>query len=182
MRATGDFVYRIDGRVFFKGRVDRRVKIAGQQVQLEIVEDVFQASGLLKACAVLTCPPTGVVEYLVAFVVPLAESSDHQGVSTRLRQFAAGRLADRVAIPSIVEVCGQLPVTRNGKVPPSLPFTRPTVIEVDASALMKEHLARSPVLPLANLDPGALTKFLQRVAGCMLRALTFSSRRTPSSA
>jgi amino acid adenylation domain-containing protein/thioester reductase-like protein len=118
---TGDLgSRRADGAINFHGRNDNQVKIRGHRVEVEEIEAVLLASGLLRD-AVVTVQQTELGDrYLMSFVVaheaPTAEalSPPQQSLNAQVAQYLASRLPPYMR-PRLSFV-KMLPMNANGKV------------------------------------------------------------------
>jgi acyl-coenzyme A synthetase/AMP-(fatty) acid ligase len=111
---TGDLVRRDEnGEYFLEGRADFRVKVRGQQVYLQHVEEVLLAAeGVLEAAAVAV-PDTHAGKRLH---VEVRRRDGSKLNSLVLRKFLAERLPP-AAIPSTLHIGSEpLPRTSTGKV------------------------------------------------------------------
>lgn len=109
---TGDVVHATANHGFvFHGRVDRQVKIRGNRVELEEVENVVQACSRATQCAVVPWPvdEAGRAAGLVAFVV------NARGEPERVLQACRQRLP-LYAVPQRLVVVDSLPLNANGKI------------------------------------------------------------------
>jgi amino acid adenylation domain-containing protein len=125
---TGDLVqYREDGSLVFKGRKDTQVKIRGQRVELEEVEqhvqDVITAAEPEKIVTVVaeTITPTGSSSIALVAFICLAMGSDDAEHDKAVRKATAG-MADTLSglvpafmIPSIFIPVRKMPMTATGK-------------------------------------------------------------------
>lgn len=114
---TGDLgAWRADGALLFHGRRDNQVKIRGHRIELEDVEAIVLASGLVRD-AVATVQQTALGDkYLLAVVVP-APGQDAGGLECLerdLAQYVAQRLPPQVHLRFVLTE--RLPLTANGKV------------------------------------------------------------------
>ncbi len=109
MYRTGDLVrVAADGELTFAGRRDLQVKVNGFRVELGEVETIFgRLPGVRQAVAVVRS--NNGVSRLICYVVGEGLVADE------LRERAAKSLAPQ-AIPAVVVVLDELPLTRNGKV------------------------------------------------------------------
>ena len=111
---SGDLVRRTeDGALVLAGRADFRVKIRGQQVNLQEVEQVLlDHAGVLEAAAVAV--PDADIGHRLHVVVRLDRTAEVN--SLVLRRHCAGRLPP-AAIPSTMRITDEpLPRTSTGKV------------------------------------------------------------------
>ncbi len=111
---TGDKVECLeDGRTIFHGRIDRQVKIRGQLVELEEVEQALMSCPQVKRCAVVKrgVSKTALREQLVGFV----QSSGADLSIDELRESLRQKLP-KWMVPYRFEVMKELPHTVTGKV------------------------------------------------------------------
>ncbi|HEX5495925.1 MAG TPA: condensation domain-containing protein [Mycobacteriales bacterium] len=110
MYRTGDLVvWEPDGRLGFRGRADRQVKVAGQRLEIGEVEAVLAAHPAVSQVAVDLVPgPAG--PELVAYLAP-AGAPD----AAALRAFCADRLPV-AALPARVVRLAALPLNASSKV------------------------------------------------------------------
>jgi len=101
-----------DGRVFLQGRTDLQVKVRGQRVNLQAVEQALLEHPDVVEAAVVALDDERAGKRLSAHV----RTAGADLTALALRRHCAGRLA-RVAVPSIIEAQDdQLPRTPTGKV------------------------------------------------------------------
>ncbi|HLZ88022.1 MAG TPA: amino acid adenylation domain-containing protein, partial [Puia sp.] len=68
---TGDWVRRLpDGNLEYLGRMDHQVKILGNRIELQEVEEVILASGIVQTCVVLAKENRQGSPYLAAYIQP----------------------------------------------------------------------------------------------------------------
>jgi amino acid adenylation domain-containing protein len=104
---TGDRgVYRADGLLEFRGRIDQQVKIRGVRVEPAEVAATLQAHDDVAACAVIVRD-----EILVAYVVLRANAAENSGA---LQEYLAQRLPAAM-VPSAFVFLESLPLTPNQK-------------------------------------------------------------------
>jgi amino acid adenylation domain-containing protein len=128
---TGDLVRQLpDGRLEFRGRVDRQAKIRGHRVELGEIEATIERLDLVRAAAVCTVPDragdTG-----IACAVQVAGDAPAD-LAERLREHAA-RWLPAAAVPGRFLVVDGFPTTANGK--------------VDHRALADVFAVRAPAAP-----------------------------------
>ncbi len=106
---TGDLAsWRTDGQIDFHGRIDHQVKIRGNRIELEEIENhLREFSPQLRQLTVVVREHQG-EQVLVAYLV----SQDID--KTKLRAFLADRLPDYM-LPSFFVQLSHLPLNRNGK-------------------------------------------------------------------
>ncbi|KAF9957508.1 hypothetical protein BGZ70_009489 [Mortierella alpina] len=114
---TGDLGRRDEqGVLYFHGRNDHQLKIRGHRIEVEEIEAILRASGLVQDAAVIAHQSELGDKYLVGFVVcrkGQATEPGGQRVQERLERYLKERLPIHMH-PRIV-VLKSLPVTRNGK-------------------------------------------------------------------
>ncbi|KAK9351537.1 hypothetical protein V1523DRAFT_427948 [Lipomyces doorenjongii] len=105
---TGDCARMIaDGSIVFLGRMDQQVKIRGQRVELDEINNAATAVSDVKQCATIL-----VDERLVSFI--LAAGNDlHVEVNVRA---ALEAILPAYMVPSDIIVVDQMPMNMNGKV------------------------------------------------------------------
>jgi D-alanine--poly(phosphoribitol) ligase subunit 1 len=117
MRAyrTGDWGTRADGLLFFHGRMDGQVKIAGHRVELGDVEAHLESLPSVGSAVVVPEMKDGRPEGLHAFVVLTNRppGSDLE-IAAALRKELA-RLIPAYMLPRRFHVLDRLPLTKNGK-------------------------------------------------------------------
>ena len=110
---TGDLALRRgDGLLEFRGRRDQQVKIQGHRLELAEVETMLLEHGSITECAVLgSAGPDGIVNKLIAYVVPRAEPCPAEWRAHLRQRFG------EVMLPMIFRtVPGALPRNETGKV------------------------------------------------------------------
>jgi D-alanine--poly(phosphoribitol) ligase subunit 1 len=103
--ATGDWAERIDGKLYFKHRIDRQVKIHGNRVELGEIDYALQEIGVDSARTVYT---DGV---LTSFVITRGEALDARSLRSQLRD-----KIPHYALPSSIVGVSSFPQSPNGKV------------------------------------------------------------------
>ncbi|PYV39080.1 MAG: non-ribosomal peptide synthetase, partial [Acidobacteria bacterium] len=110
---TGDLArYLPDGNIEFLGRLDHQVKIRGFRIELGEIEAVLGQHPNVRNTVVATWEPVPGHKQLIAYVVPLQESSP---TPTELRGFLQEKIPDYL-IPSAFLFLKSLPLTPNGKI------------------------------------------------------------------
>jgi amino acid adenylation domain-containing protein len=111
MYATGDLVRaRPDGQLVFEGRADRQVKLRGQRIELNDVEQTLLSAPDVHEAVVLAEHSGGLVRRLVAFVSAVGDISAED-----LRQHVRGCLP-AVMVPSEVVLVSSWPKKPSGKI------------------------------------------------------------------
>jgi amino acid adenylation domain-containing protein len=116
---TGDIVSRsADGNYHFHGRRDHMVKIRGYRVELGEIEAALHQMAVVREAAVVAVDralSTGGSETaLVAFVVPVSQTTGENSTPALRRQLAA--LLPKYMLPADVHWVPTLPPTSSGKV------------------------------------------------------------------
>ncbi|MDB4892491.1 MAG: D-alanine-activating enzyme [Gemmatimonadetes bacterium] len=112
---TGDWGSVRDGLLFFHGRMDNQVKIAGHRIELGDVEVHLASLPLVRAAAVIAAERNGRPDSLHAFVV-LAERGETTDLDIRaslLRELAT--LLPAYMLPRNFHFLDAFPLTANGK-------------------------------------------------------------------
>jgi amino acid adenylation domain-containing protein/thioester reductase-like protein len=154
---TGDLgSHRTDGVVNFHGRNDNQVKIRGHRIEVEEIEAVLLASGLLRD-AVVTVQQTELGDrYLMSFVVPHEEPTSHElsvlqeSRDDQLVRYLASRLP--VYMRPRLSFVKMLPMNANGKVD-----RRALVQQQDNPSVAREGQTGKPGIDRGDspLDAGA---------------------------
>lgn len=109
---TGDLaVWRPDGVLEYRGRIDHQVKIRGQRLELGEVESVLADAPGVGAAAVLVHGPDA-EQILVAYLE--GDGRDPEVLLDGARRHAEARLPDYM-VPGLWDVIEVMPVTTNGK-------------------------------------------------------------------
>jgi len=110
---TGDRVrYLANGEIEFLGREDDQVKIRGFRVEPGEIEEVLGNHSAVGEAAVVAREDGGGEKRLVAYIVPVKESTLNE---LQLREYLQQRLPDYM-IPSAFVTLSAMPKTANGKV------------------------------------------------------------------
>ncbi len=118
---TGDLArYLPDGNIVYLGRSDRQVKIRGYRIEVQEIEATLAQHPSVRQAAVAVRDEKANDKRLVAYVVPVAESSAiHNGAqsltASALRTFLQTKLPEYM-LPSAVVLLPALPLTPNGKI------------------------------------------------------------------
>lgn len=112
--ATGDlFMQDVDGFWFYRGREDSRIKIAGQWVHLQDIEDAVAVEDCVKEVAAVSVPDEDGLSRVALFVVPEAGCPHERvaaDVKVRLRRLPTHKR------PRWLEFTDELPRTNTGKI------------------------------------------------------------------
>ncbi len=131
---TGDRVrYRPDGEIEFLGREDNQVKIRGFRVEPGEIEEVLGSHSTVGEAAVVAREDAGGEKRLVAYIVPVKESSFNE---SQLREHLQQRLPDYM-VPSVFVALTAMPKTANGKVD-RLTLPEPTLATQPESGTSKD--------------------------------------------
>lgn len=102
---TGDWAERVDGKIYFRSRVDFQIKHRGRRIELDEINHALRSCGFDNAAATLHNGE------LHAFVETGADVLDVAGIKRRL-----GELLEPYAIPGFIHPCRQLPRSANDKI------------------------------------------------------------------
>ncbi|MEH2220692.1 MAG: amino acid adenylation domain-containing protein [Nostoc sp.] len=109
---TGDLArYLPDGKIEFRGRIDRQVKIRGFRIELGEIETVLTTHPQVEDAVVIDSEDVPGSKRLIAYVVAYEQSS----FKNQLRDYLKQKLPDYM-IPSAFVILESLPLTPNGKV------------------------------------------------------------------
>jgi len=103
-----------DGSIDLIGRDDRQVKLRGVRVELEEVENVLAASGLVKGAVVLKHVAANGDEYLIAFVIRRDAAFSDIEIESKAQAYLTEQLPAYM-IPSRLIVISEFPLLSNGK-------------------------------------------------------------------
>jgi D-alanine--poly(phosphoribitol) ligase subunit 1 len=112
---TGDWGSSEDGLLFFHGRMDNQVKIAGHRIELGDVEVHLARLRLVRSAAVIASERNGHPDSLHAFVIP---AEGHAGTELEMRAAILTELATQLPaymLPRNFHFLEQFPLTANGK-------------------------------------------------------------------
>ncbi|EPS71901.1 hypothetical protein M569_02857, partial [Genlisea aurea] len=113
---TGDLAQKLpSGDLVFLGRKDRSIKISGQRIALEEVEDAFLDHPDVMDAAVLSREVNGEILFLEAHVVVKNAIEDHESLKFSLRNWVLGKLPQAM-VPTYIVFSNGLPLTSSGKV------------------------------------------------------------------
>ncbi|KAL8155186.1 putative acyl-activating enzyme 19 isoform X2 [Apium graveolens] len=112
---TGDFARRLkSGDLVFIGRKDRLVKVNGQRISLEEIENILREHCSVIDAAVILREPSGEGPLLEAYIVT-EDNDGHFQVSSSLRNWMVKKVP-LVMIPSKIFCLKSLPTSSTGKV------------------------------------------------------------------
>lgn len=110
MYKTGDLVELIDGKLYFKGRVDNQIKHMGYRIELEEIENALIKLPNIKQCAVIHTLSKNNFSRIIAFVAVDNGNSDRD-IRNELKKY----LPDYM-LPNLFQFLEELPKNTNGKV------------------------------------------------------------------
>lgn len=112
---TGDLAYRDrDGYFWFQGRADDMIKTGGERVGPFEIESKLVEHPAVAEAGVIGKPDSMRGEIIKAFLVLDWQYVWSEELCLEIRHFIKTRLAHHL-VPDEIEVCGQLPRTRSGK-------------------------------------------------------------------
>ncbi|MGO4579119.1 amino acid adenylation domain-containing protein [Cupriavidus sp. 2TAF22] len=124
---TGDAVSASPDGLLYHGRIDTQVKIRGNRIELQEIEQVVQAASGSAQCAVLAWPldeagkPVGLVAFVLA---PAAEAQGARGARTARIRHACKQSLPVYARPDRIVCLDDFPVNVNGKIDRALLLAR----------------------------------------------------------
>ena len=113
---TGDWGRVRDGMLFFEGRTDDQIKLAGHRIELADIEANLRALPVVRDAVVLPVAKNGRVQWLAGFVVP---SADFKGADSALATTLRKRVRECLPaymLPRKFVFMDAFPITTNGKV------------------------------------------------------------------
>ncbi|GAA1118106.1 non-ribosomal peptide synthetase [Kitasatospora arboriphila] len=138
MYRTGDLVRSTEPAIEFLGRADRQVKIRGFRIELGEVEAALAGlPAVAQYHLARTQAPTGGHALHAALVL----RKDHRQTSLLELRASLAEVLPSYAVPSLITVVDEFPLTANGK--------------VDAAALAARTRVRSPQLMTEYREPGS---------------------------
>lgn len=112
---TGDFVRRLEsGDLVFLGRKDRSIKVNGQRIALEEIEDALREHPDVVNAAVISSRSDRELEYLVAFLI-LKDNKKSKVFRSTVRSWMVNKVP-LAMIPNSFFFIDSLPMSSSGKV------------------------------------------------------------------
>lgn len=110
MYKTGDLVELVNGKLFFRGRIDNQIKHMGYRIELEEIENALIKLPGIKECAVVHTISKNNLSRIVGYVAVEDEKSDRD-YRTELRKYVPNYM-----IPNRIIILNALPKNANGKI------------------------------------------------------------------
>lgn len=110
MYKTGDLVECVEGKLFFRGRVDNQIKHMGYRIELEEIENALIKIEGVKQCAVIHTVSKNNFSKLVGFIAT-DKDMDSLYIRNELKKYIPSYM-----IPNSFEFLQELPKNANGKV------------------------------------------------------------------
>ncbi|KAL4340690.1 hypothetical protein GQ457_08G020330 [Hibiscus cannabinus] len=113
---TGDFAHLLpSGDLVFLGRKDRTIKVNGQRIALEEVEDTLRGHSDVFDAAVIFQKDQGEGEFIIAFILLREKVKSTEIVKTSIRNWMIKKVPS-VMVPSRFVFVESLPMSASGKV------------------------------------------------------------------
>ncbi|KAF6148619.1 hypothetical protein GIB67_042578 [Kingdonia uniflora] len=113
---TGDFAKRLHtGELVFLGRKDRTMKINGQRVSFEEIENALRAHHDVLDVAVVSQKGQGEPAYLRAYMVLNSEDEIYENLSSSMKRWLVKKLPPAM-LPHCYSVIKSLPTSTTGKI------------------------------------------------------------------
>lgn len=113
---TGDIVELTDGALTVVGRAKDQINRGGEKVAPEEVENALLTHGSVHDVSVVGVEDELLGEKIKALVIPRAEAQDAEVSAARLRRHAREAGLSSFAVPDVVEIVDEFPLTGVGKV------------------------------------------------------------------
>ncbi len=110
MYRTGDIVEKIDGKLYFKGRIDNQIKHMGYRIELEEIENALIKVKEIKQCAVVHTISKNKFSRLVAYIAA------DQVLEISYLRIQLKKYLPYYMIPSDFKFMSELPKNVNGKI------------------------------------------------------------------
>ena len=107
-----------NGNIIYLGRIDNMIKSRGYRIELDKIESVLYRHPVIFRVAIITFPDLESTNLIKAFIT--LHDSVNKNLQRRIdakevKSFCNSYLP-RYMLPAFVEVCKELPETRNGKI------------------------------------------------------------------
>ncbi|XVF06784.1 hypothetical protein REPUB_Repub06bG0080500 [Reevesia pubescens] len=113
---TGDFAHQLpSGDLVFLGRKDRTIKVNGQRIALEEVEDALRGHNDVVDAAVISCNDQGEGTLIVAFILLREREKSGEMFKTSIRNWMISKLP-LAMVPNRFVFVKLLPMSASGKV------------------------------------------------------------------
>ncbi|XVF56680.1 hypothetical protein PTKIN_Ptkin06aG0139900 [Pterospermum kingtungense] len=113
---TGDFAYRLpSGDLVFLGRKDRTIKVNGQRIALEEVENALRGHNDVADVAVISHKDQGEDAMIVAFILLREKEKSGEMFKTSIKNWVINKLPSAM-VPSQFVFVEALPMSTSGKV------------------------------------------------------------------
>lgn len=113
---TGDFARKLQGGdLVFIGRKDRTIKVNGQRIALEEIENTFREHPDLVDAAVVCREVEGKILLLEAYLVTVKGDSEGETLKSSIRSWICSKLPQTM-IPNHIFFTSSLPLSSSGKV------------------------------------------------------------------
>ena len=113
---TGDIVVFSEGTLTVVGRAKDQINRGGEKIAPEAVENALLTHPGVHDVSVVGTPDEVLGEKIRAFVIPRPDADASRLTPTKLRKFARGAGLASYAIPDIIEIVDEFPLTGVGKV------------------------------------------------------------------
>ena len=111
---TGDAGFIKDGVIYYKGRIDRQIKLHGYRIELGDIEaNIIDINGVEAACVLPEIDMNGKIKSLIAFVVK-PDSEGGFAASKEIKGELKKRLPSYM-VPKKIKFIDKMPVNQNGK-------------------------------------------------------------------
>jgi len=110
---TGDMGYKVNGLLYYEGRLDNQIKLHGYRVEIEDIENNIRKHPFIKNAVVVPIMEEGKIKYLVTVIV-LGDKFEGN-IILSVKNFLK-ELLPSYMIPRKVKVVDFLPMNGNGKI------------------------------------------------------------------
>lgn len=110
MYKTGDLVELVEGKLFFRGRVDNQIKHMGYRIELEEIESALIKLPGIKECAVIHTVSKNNLSRIVGYVAVEDEKAERD-YKSELRKYVPNYM-----VPNSIIILDMLPKNANGKI------------------------------------------------------------------